>query len=152
MPVSTTRDLLYCKVTSFGSQHTLNSYTEVQKKGPFCKFIFLSWCFLLPITVSKMHFLLFSLFLTRLSLQQRQQAIGLLLSGQSIVFVANFFGVCRKTIRKLRDRYQISGSVDDNSRSGRPGLSNNEGRSIMVWWPEDLKKTSFQMSYIEENA
>ena len=110
--------------------HKILDTLRCKRKVPFgISFSFAGvFCF----RFSKVCFLLFSLFLTmpRLSLQQRQEAIGMLLSGQSIVFVAHFFGFCRKTIRKLQDRYQNSGSVVDNARSGRPGLWNNEARSI----------------------
>ena len=52
----------YVKIT-FKCQSTLTSYyTEVQNKGPFCTFILFFWRFTLCVTVSKMRFLLFSLF------------------------------------------------------------------------------------------
>ena len=90
---------------------TINSkivtfYTPECKKGPFCNFSIFFWLF-------------FCFF----------HCSAKTASCSSTVIVANYLRSCRKTTWKHRNHYQNSGSVDDNARSGRPGLSNNETRS-----------------------
>ena len=55
----------------------------------------------------------------RFSEAERNQAIGML-RVCSDSEVARHFNVSRKTVRKLKQRMQVSGTVADRPRSGRP--------------------------------
>ena len=55
----------------------------------------------------------------RLSEDQRNQAIGMLLAGRAVTNVARQFHCSRQTIHSLLNRYNASGIVRDRPRSGR---------------------------------
>lgn len=55
----------------------------------------------------------------RLSENERNQAIGLLLGGWTAVAVAGHFGCSRQTIQNLLSRYVATGTVRDRQRPGR---------------------------------
>lgn len=59
----------------------------------------------------------------RLSLQEREQAIGRLNAGQLPRIIANDFNCSARTIQLLRERYNSTGSTDDRPRSGRPHVT-----------------------------
>ena len=63
-----------------------------------------------------------------MTLDRRQQALGMLEAGMLVKDVAVHFGVHRTTIHRLRTRYEQSGSVKDRQRSGRPKTTNPTGR------------------------
>ena len=54
-----------------------------------------------------------------LSVNERNQAIGMIVGGMSARVVARRFGCCRKTIDRLTVRYQHTGAVHDLQRPGR---------------------------------
>ena len=60
----------------------------------------------------------------KLSDISRAKAIGMLQAGLTKKDVAAQMGVCSKTIQRLQQRYQQSGSVKDRPRSGRPRVTN----------------------------
>lgn len=55
----------------------------------------------------------------RLSENERNQAIGMLLAGSTAVAVSAHFGCSRQTIQNLQSRYVATGSVHDRQRPGR---------------------------------
>lgn len=59
----------------------------------------------------------------RLSGSQRDQAIGRLNAGQTARHVANHFNVHVRTIYRLQQRFQATGSTSDRPRSGRPPVT-----------------------------
>lgn len=59
----------------------------------------------------------------RLNNDQRNQAIGMLNAGTSVVEVSRLFGCTRKTIERLRRRFRVTGNVRDRPRSGRPRVT-----------------------------
>ena len=59
----------------------------------------------------------------RLTVQQREQAIGCLQGSQSVDNVAHAFNVNITTIYRLQDRFTVTNSSDDLPRSGRPRVT-----------------------------
>ena len=55
----------------------------------------------------------------RLSKEQRQEAVRMLLNGRSQRDVANHFRVHKSTISRLYDRLRTTGTTDDRPRPGR---------------------------------
>ena len=55
----------------------------------------------------------------RLTIDERNQAIGMLNAGMSATVVSRHFGCTRKTIERLRRRFSVTGNVADSPRSGR---------------------------------
>ena len=60
----------------------------------------------------------------RLNQNQRIQAITLLARGDNVSNVSRAFGCHRKTIIRLRQRFQQTGGVADRRRPGRPRVTN----------------------------
>lgn len=56
----------------------------------------------------------------RLTENQRCEAVGMLRAGSSQLAVARHFNCTRVTVRKLVQRYNATGTVEDRPRSGRP--------------------------------
>ena len=70
--------------------------------------------------------------MTRLTIAQRNQAIGMLVCGTSNRQVAKFFRVQTSTITRLWYRYQSTGTADDRQSAGRPkSLSDRHRRRII---------------------
>ena len=67
-----------------------------------------------------------------LTLERRQQALGMLDAGMPVNDVANHFGVQRCTVSRLRTRYQQTGSAKDPPRSGRPKKTNQRENNYIV--------------------
>ena len=59
----------------------------------------------------------------RLTDAQRNQAIGMLRAGLNVTNVARQMGCTRQTIHSLRNKFNITGSVRDLARSGRPPVT-----------------------------
>ena len=59
----------------------------------------------------------------RLSQQQRDQALGRLHAGETARRVANHFNVNVRTIYRLQQRVQATGTSSDRPRSGRPPVT-----------------------------
>ncbi len=55
-----------------------------------------------------------------MTLERRNQAVGMLRGGMGVNAVARHFGVSGSTISRLRDRFDETGSVQDRQRVGRP--------------------------------
>ena len=55
-----------------------------------------------------------------LSIDQPNIAIGLLLVGRKQTQVAAHFGINQPAIQRLNQRYHVTGSVNDQARTGRP--------------------------------
>ena len=69
----------------------------------------------------------------RLTDEQRNQAIGMLESQVTVSEVARRFNTSRPTIYKLQTRVQVTGTVRDTPRSGRPCVTNQaEDRHLRV--------------------
>ena len=56
----------------------------------------------------------------RLSQNERDRAIGMLAAGTNVAQVARRFGCTRNTVYNLVRRYNRTGNIIDNPRSGRP--------------------------------
>ena len=56
---------------------------------------------------------------TRLSKDQRNQVIGVLMAGSTVNDIASHFSCSRQTIHCLMNRYNITGYVRVRARSGR---------------------------------
>ena len=61
--------------------------------------------------------------MARLSNQNRDFAIGMLIAGKSIGFVSQHFNVHRNTISRLQNRVNARGTTTDRPRSGRPRVT-----------------------------
>ena len=55
----------------------------------------------------------------RLNNDQRNQALGMLMVGQTFLDISRVFG-CKKTIRRLAIRFRQTSSIDNRPRSSRP--------------------------------
>ena len=67
-----------------------------------------------------------------MSVIQRAQAIGML-RAMSIRDVANHFNVHRRTIERLKDKFNQTADITDAQRSGSPRKTNQpEDRNIIV--------------------
>ena len=55
-----------------------------------------------------------------LNANTRSQALGMLRAGQSTRQVTAVFGVVQSTISRLLQRFNVTNSVNDRRRSGRP--------------------------------
>ena len=60
------------------------------------------------------------LFMPRLSKRERPGAIGMLKAGVRVSGVARYHYCHPSTIQRLKDRYQVTGTVKDRRRSGQP--------------------------------
>ena len=56
-------------------------------------------------------------------LNNDDQSIGMLNAGISTTVVYRHFGCTRKSIKRLRRRFRVTGNVADRSRSGRPNVT-----------------------------
>lgn len=61
--------------------------------------------------------------MTRLTLQQRERAIGMIEMGATHIHVATTLGCHRTTVTRLMQRYRHSGQTSDRPRSGRPRVT-----------------------------
>jgi transposase len=81
--------------------------------------------------------------MARLSQTQRSEAIGMLRAGSTQIAVAQHFNCSRITIRKLTQRYQTTGMVNDRPRSGRPKvLTPRQERYIRITHLRDRFKAA----------
>ena len=62
------------------------------------------------------------LFMPRLSEHERSGAIGMLKAGACVSDVVRYHNCHPSTIQRLRDRYQATGTVKDQLRSGQPRM------------------------------
>ena len=77
----------------------------------------------------------------RLTNSQRHEAVGML-RVMSVNEVARHFNCHRATIHKLKSRVQMTGTVRDLPRSGRPRVSRaKNNRRIVTTHPRDRFKT-----------
>lgn len=68
-----------------------------------------------------------------MTLERRNQAIGMLQGGMGVRAVSLHFGVSPSTISRLRDRFDETGSVQERPRSGRPRKTTDvEDRYVRV--------------------
>jgi len=58
--------------------------------------------------------------MARLSERERNQAIGMMRGGVSVVNVSRMFNCSRNTVYELVRRYRLTGDVHDRPRLGRP--------------------------------
>jgi transposase len=69
----------------------------------------------------------------RLSEADRNQAIGMLLGGASVVDVERTFNCSRNTVHELVSRYRLTGDVHDRPRSGKQRATHQmDGRAIAL--------------------
>jgi transposase-like protein len=61
----------------------------------------------------------------------RNQAIGMLKSGMTVLEVARAIQRGERTIRDLRAKYRQTGSVQDKPRSGRPPVLSKQQKKII---------------------
>ena len=54
---------------------------------------------------------------------ERNHAIAMLNAGMSATVVSRHFGCTRKTIKRLRRRFRVTGNVADRPRNGRPHVT-----------------------------
>ena len=80
------------------------------------------------ISVQTVHHMVFVM--PRMSQQDRAIAAGLLEANWSVKAVARRLGVSPKAIRKLRDKFERTGAVQDLPRSGRPRVTTRRADSI----------------------
>ena len=84
-------------------------------------------------TIQQDHIKSSQIAMPRLNNDQRNQAIGMLNAGSTVAEVSQLFSCTRKTIERLRRRFQIRGNVWDRPRSGRPrGTTAADDRYITV--------------------
>ena len=77
----------------------------------------------------------------RLTNSQRHEAVGIL-RGMSVNEVAHHFNCHRATIQKLKSRVQMTGTVRDLPRSGRPRVTSAaDDRRIVITHLRDRFKT-----------
>lgn len=66
-----------------------------------------------------------------LTVQQRNQIIGMLHGGATVAQVADTFGRSERGIRDIRQRYQQTGKTTDQPRSGRPPILSHYQKKII---------------------
>ena len=59
----------------------------------------------------------------RLNNDERSQAIGMRNEGMSATVVLRHFSCFRKTFKRLRRRFRVTGNLADRPRSGRPRVT-----------------------------
>jgi transposase len=70
--------------------------------------------------------------MARLSERERNQAIGMLRGGVSVVNVSGMFNCSGNTVHKLVRRYRLTGDVHDRPRPGRPrATTQRDDRAIV---------------------
>lgn len=79
----------------------------------------------------------------RLSLEQRNVAVGMVIADSKLQDAANYFGCCHSTISRLLKRKRDTGSVRDMQRSGRPRCTTpRQDRQIRVSHLRDRFRTA----------
>jgi len=69
----------------------------------------------------------------RLSERERNQAIGMLRCGVSVINVKKLFNCSRNTVHELVRRYRLTGDVHDRPRPGRPrATTQRDDRAIVL--------------------
>ena len=66
----------------------------------------------------------------RLFEHERSGAIGMLKAGVHVSDVARYHNCHPSTIQRLRDRYQATGTVKDQRRSGQPRMATGVKRQL----------------------
>ena len=72
------------------------------------------------------------LFMACLSEHEQSGAIGMLKAGVRVSDIARYHYCHWSTIQRLRDRYQITGTVKDRHRSSQPRLATGVKRQLML--------------------
>ena len=81
----------------------------------------------------------------RLSLDERNQALGMLEAGASQLMVAGRFGCSVRTVQELQRRQRETGAAIDRPRSGRPRItSERDDRYILLSHLRDRQLTAVE--------
>ena len=70
------------------------------------------------------------LFMPSLSEHEQSGAIGMLKAGVRVSDVAKYHYCHPSTIQRLRDRYQATGTVENQRRSGQPRMATGVKRQL----------------------
>ena len=68
----------------------------------------------------------------RLSEHERSGAIGMLKAGMRVSYVARYHICHPSTIQRLRDLYQVTGTVKDRRRFGQPRMATGVKRQLTL--------------------
>lgn len=73
----------------------------------------------------------------RLSFAERNQIVGMHLSGESCQNISNRFNIERSNVHKILKKYNTHGTVEDRPKSGRPRKTTNDEDQRIVQDHED---------------